>query len=114
MSPARPESPAAGSTPRTEGATIKVEVRERGNSGDLSSRWTQDDLLARIEEVTRTVTVVSERVTKDLDMPEKGADSWGLDQVSIKLGVELSAEAGVVVARASTKATFEVTMTWAR
>jgi hypothetical protein len=40
--------------------------------------------------------------------------SWGLDEVQLSVQLALQADAGVVIARASTSATFNATMTWRR
>jgi hypothetical protein len=40
--------------------------------------------------------------------------SWGLDEVQLSFQLALQADAGVVIAKASTSATFSATMTWRR
>jgi hypothetical protein len=48
---------------------------------------------------------------------ELGADDaggWGLEQVNLTFSLDLQAEAGVIVARASSRAGFQAAMTWRR
>lgn len=116
--PREPQAASAeGAThPQTSGAwpTIKVEVRPSGDHGNLSGRVRTEDLMARIDELTKTISAVSKKVTDGLPDPANQTSNWGLDSIQVKLGVELEAEAGVVVARVGTKATFEVCLTWTR
>jgi hypothetical protein len=45
---------------------------------------------------------------------EPAGESWGLDEVQLSFQLALKADAGVVIAKASTSATFGATMTWRR
>jgi hypothetical protein len=42
------------------------------------------------------------------------ADGWQLDEVSASFGITLTAEAGVIVSKASTEANFDVSLTFKR
>lgn len=44
----------------------------------------------------------------------KDDDGWDLDAVSLTFSIDLQADAGVIVARASTKAGFQAALTWKR
>jgi Trypsin-co-occurring domain 1 len=48
------------------------------------------------------------------ELGTKGEDGWDLEQVSLSFSLDLQAEAGVIVARASTKAGFQAALTWKR
>ena len=44
----------------------------------------------------------------------RAADGWDLDQVNLTFSLDLQAEGGVIVARASARAGFQAAMTWKR
>jgi Trypsin-co-occurring domain 1 len=48
------------------------------------------------------------------ELGARGADGWDLDQVNLTFSLDLQAEAGVIVARASSRAGFQAAMTWKR
>jgi NTP-dependent ternary system trypsin peptidase co-occuring protein len=48
------------------------------------------------------------------EQPAAPAEPWRLEQVELAFALELQAESGVVIARASAGATFTATLTWQR
>jgi hypothetical protein len=48
------------------------------------------------------------------ELGQRSEDGWDLDQVELSFSLDLAAEAGVILARASTKAGFQASMTWKR
>ena len=70
----------------------------------LSER--QDDIRGAIEAGSQTVA----RSIESLPSPQ----GWRLGEVSASFGITLTAEAGVIVSKASAGATFEVSVTFSR
>jgi Trypsin-co-occurring domain 1 len=66
----------------------------------------QDDIRGAIEAGSKTVA----KSLKSLTSPQ----GWSLAEVSASFGITLTAEAGVIVSRASAGATFEVSVKFAR
>jgi hypothetical protein len=66
----------------------------------------QEDIRGAIEAGSRTVA----NSIESLPSPP----GWRLGEVSAKFGITLTAEAGVIVSRASAGATFEVSVTFTR
>jgi hypothetical protein len=54
------------------------------------------------------------RAQLDATLREDDRTSWGLEEVQLSFSLDLQAAAGIVVAKASTAAGFEATMTWRR
>ena len=94
-------------------AGVRVETVELDSSGTRQikprSRTTAllrdraDDIQAAVQEAS---AIVQESVAKVQDK-----DGWRMKCVEAKFGLVLTAEAGVVLSRASAEASFEVTLT---
>lgn len=70
-------------------------------------------LQSRLDDIRAAVGAGAESVASTLDsLPVR--ERWQIDQVSTTFGITLAAEAGVILSKASTEATFEVTITFAR
>jgi Trypsin-co-occurring domain 1 len=48
------------------------------------------------------------------EIETRSEDGWDLDEIQLSFSLDLAAEAGVILARASTKAGFQASMTWKR
>jgi len=100
-------------------AEVRIEVvPKRSISGDLSDEPVTPELFnKRVDEIGTTLADVSTRLQEYLDQSSrtKGNEksSFGLSEVELKFSFEVEAEAGVIITRASTRATFEATMKWA-
>lgn len=80
------------------------EGREIGWSGS-----TAELLRSRLEDIREAIAQGAKAVAESLgELP--GARGWHLGEVSATFGVTLTAEAGVLLSRASAGATFEVTI----
>jgi hypothetical protein len=78
------------------------QIRARGRTTALL-RDRADDIQAAVQEAS---AIVQESVSKVQDK-----DGWRMKSVEAKFGLVLTAEAGVVLSRASAEASFEVTLT---
>jgi hypothetical protein len=99
-------------------AEILVEVRPASTTGDVARRSpaVPESFASRAGEITQTITEVAGKLQAKLEaeMAAGRSDLWRLDSVGLAFELALQAEAGVVIARASTGATFSVTLTWSR
>ena len=94
-------------------ANVRVETVELDASGSRQIRPhchttallrdRADDIQAAVQEAS---AIVQESVSKVQDK-----DGWQMKSVEVKFGLVLTAEAGVVLSRASAEASFEVTLT---
>lgn len=94
---------------------ISVEVRPKNDgSGDLRQREPlSEKLLTRIEELGDSLKCIAEKLSSRLsEFETKNEGNWGLEEVEFAFSLDLEAEAGVIVARASTTAGFEAKLTW--
>jgi Trypsin-co-occurring domain 1 len=98
---------------------ILVEVVPKtAASGDLRRPVTvqPEDPNKRADEVLDATLEVAGKLKQRLDT--QGAEltaagaSWGLNEVDLQFGLQLQAEAGVVVAKVGGTATFQVTLIW--
>ena len=48
------------------------------------------------------------------ELGQRAQDGWDLDQVQLGFSLELQADAGVIIARASSTAGFQANLTWQR
>ena len=78
------------------------QIKPRGRTTALL-RDRADDIEAAVQEAS---AIVQESVAKVQDK-----DGWRTKSVEVKFGLVLTAEAGVVLSRASAEASFEVTLT---
>ena len=94
---------------------IKVQVVSR-DGGEVAFRKTKAPSFAdravelgdSLDEVARTLRG---RLNELGEHSEKG---WDLDEVQLTFSLDLQAEAGVIIARASSKAGFQASLTWKR
>lgn len=78
------------------------QIKQRGHTTALL-RDRADDIQAAVQEAA---AIVGESVSK---VEDKGG--WRMNSVEVKFGLVLTAEAGVVLSRASAEASFEVKLT---
>lgn len=78
------------------------QIRQRGRTTALL-RDRASDIESAVQEAS---AIVQESVAKVQDK-----DGWRTKSVEVKFGLVLTAEAGVVLSRASAEASFEVTLT---
>lgn len=102
-------------------AEILVEVRPAIVSGDVARRVpvAPESFASRAGEIADAITEVAEKLRDHLEeneakAPAEATGPWSLDTVELAFELSLQAEAGVVIARASTAATFTATLTWSR
>lgn len=92
--------------------TILIEVHQISNSGRTRISGGSEIVQKTIEQVDAAVDaaskVASRAVKKFGTMDDKP------DELQIKLGIKLTAEAGVVFAKAASEGNFEITLTWKR
>ncbi|HUI81743.1 MAG TPA: CU044_2847 family protein [Bryobacteraceae bacterium] len=96
-------------------AQIHVEVLSRTAAGDLAPRHAAFELLNnRIDEIADSLSDIAAKLRDRLDqnLPPRPKPNWNLSEIELKCSLELEAETGVVIARASTTAGFEVSFTW--
>ena len=97
---------------------ILVEVRPANVSGDIARRRpaVPESFASRAGEVADTITEVAgelrDRLEANMAADESGL--WRLTTVELGFELALKAEAGVIIARASTGATFKATLTWSK
>lgn len=94
-------------------ANVRVETVELDSSGTRQIRQRDrttallrdraDDIESAVQEAS---AIVQGSVAKVQDK-----DGWQMKSVEVKFGLVLTAEAGVVLSRASAEASFEVTLT---
>jgi hypothetical protein len=111
-------------------AEILVDVRPVVTTGDISRRHPvlPEAFTARAGEITATIAEVAGKLRDSLDAEAAKAEAsaareqpagekaaaWCLDAVELAFELSLQAEAGVVITKAATEATFRVTLTWTR
>ena len=78
------------------------QIRQRGHTTALL-RDRADDIESAVQEAS---AIVQRSVAKVQDK-----DGWRMRSVEVKFGLALTAEAGVVLSRASAQASFEITLT---
>ncbi len=97
---------------------ILVEVRPAHVTGDVArkSPALPESFASRAAELADTITGVSADLRDHLEANMAGEDThlWRLASVQLSFELALQAEAGVVIARASTGATFSATLTWSK
>jgi len=98
---------------------LQIEVIERDASGYLSPRAARlDDFGKRAPEIADGILSVADLLRAELDA--KAAESttttsaWRMDSLTLSFELALEAEAGIVIARAKTSATFAVEISWSR
>jgi Trypsin-co-occurring domain 1 len=70
-------------------------------------------LRSRLSDIKAAISAGAESVASSLtSLPT--AETWQVKEVSASFGITLAAEAGVLLSKASTEATFDVTITFQR
>lgn len=97
---------------------ILVEVRPANVTGDVARRapTAPEAFSSRAGDIAEAIIEVAEILRNRLEDNIAAEDShlWGLSTVQLGFELALKAEAGVVIARASTGATFSATLTWSK
>jgi hypothetical protein len=93
---------------------ILLEVQPRSVSGDLGPSFALPESFAhRASEVADSIAEIASqfrsRLEKRLDRPSD--HGWKMDAIELMFGITVQAEAGVVIARASSAATFSAKLT---
>ncbi|MGP3965945.1 CU044_2847 family protein [Nonomuraea sp. 3N208] len=97
--------------------TIKVEVLpDPGYRGTLGPADLLEKFENRAGELGASIGAVAERVRAALEerLMRQDAEAWALSEVSLALSLSLEAESGVVIAKAKTGGTFQVSLKWTR
>lgn len=92
---------------------VRVETVELDAAGSrqISSKYKSTALLQeRREEIQEGIRSAVDLVRDSL-AEDKAKDGWRVSSVEATFGITLSAEAGVILTRASAEASFEVTLT---
>jgi hypothetical protein len=94
---------------------IRVVVVSR-EGGEVSWRNKQPPTFSeRAEELGDSLNDVAETLSGRLtELGRHDGQRWDLDEVQLSFSLALEAEAGVILARASSKAGFQASMTWRR
>jgi Trypsin-co-occurring domain 1 len=93
---------------------IKVEVVSRDTGEVAFGPQRLPDFGDRAAELGDALNEVAAALRGRLLELDAGRDDWGLDEVALTLSLDLQADAGVIIARASTKAGFQACLTWRR
>lgn len=99
-------------TAKDSDGIILVEVHEISKSGRTRVSGGSKVVEKTMEQVDAAVTAASKvagRAAKQF-----GKMDGRPDEVQIKLGIKLTAEAGVLFAKAASEGNFEITLTWKR
>lgn len=96
-----------------DASRVRIEIV---NLGDLGSRQIGADdrvtelLRSRAPDIRQAINEVSEITSDSLEtLPRRG--EWGVKSLAVNFGLTLTAEAGVVVTKASAGASFSITLT---
>jgi hypothetical protein len=70
----------------------------------------------RVDELGGSIGEIARRLWArlDADLEEQPKSAWAMDEVAVTFSIDLEAGAGVVVARATASAGFEVALKWKR
>jgi Trypsin-co-occurring domain 1 len=93
---------------------IMVEVHPRSVSGDLAPRVAvPEQFRLRAGEIADSVAEVADQFRAKLAqiLRHPTEPGWGVDSIEIGFDLAVQAEAGVVIAKASTSATFSAKLT---
>jgi len=100
-----------------EGWDILVEVRaDPRTGGHLSGRTFYERFADRVDDFGAGLSDIANRLRQQLDerLASEPAAAWELDEIGLSFSVDLQADAGMLLARAGTKAGFQATLTWKR
>lgn len=99
-------------------SNIRIQVVSPvGVKGDLGPNVGLEDFNKRLGEFGNSLSDMASTLRTHLDKAAgRGVDQseWCLAEAELKFSLELQAEAGVIITRASSKAAFEVSLKWAR
>ncbi|UIX33242.1 CU044_2847 family protein [Streptomyces sp. GQFP] len=97
-----------------DGPTVLVQVASLdGNRQIRSNTALPEALSGRVDDIRAAMRVGGESVLAGADaLPAD--EKWRLSELSAKFGITLTAEAGVIVSKATAGCTFEVTLTFQR
>jgi Trypsin-co-occurring domain 1 len=94
---------------------IKVEVVSPDTGEASFGPRAMPDFKERAGDIGKSLNEVAVALREHLhELGERAQDGWDLDEVQLGFSLELQAEAGVIVARASSRAGFQATMMWKR
>ena len=93
---------------------LLLEVNRTRTAGDLgpSRASLPEDFRRRAAEIADSISEVADQFRTRLEhvmKPDEG--NWGVDSIDIKFDITVQAEAGVLIAKASTGATFSAKLT---
>jgi len=98
------------SSVQSEKVLVQVVRLQRGREIGWGSN-VAEQLENRLADIRHAIAVGAKAVADSLaGLP--GAEGWKLGEVEASFGVTLTAEAGVILSKASAEATFEVTVTY--
>lgn len=94
-------------------AEVLLEVRPRSISGDLAPRVAvPEEFRRRAGEIADSVAEVADQFRSTLErVLEHPAAGWRMDSIEIGFDIAVQAEAGVVIAKATSGATFSARLT---
>jgi NTP-dependent ternary system trypsin peptidase co-occuring protein len=92
---------------------VLLEVQPRRTSGDLAPRVAiPEDFRRRAGEIADSVAAIADKFRSRLeDVMTRPKDGWGVESIEIGFDIAVQAEAGVLIAKASTGATFSAKLT---
>lgn len=94
-------------------AELLLEVRPRSASGDLAPQVAMpEEFRGRAREIADSVAEVADQFRSRLEPVLGGpADGWRVGSIEVGFDIAVQAETGVVVAKATTGATFSARLT---
>jgi hypothetical protein len=73
------------------------------------------DFKERAGDIGKSLNEIAVALREHLhELGQRAQDGWDLDEVQLGFSLELQAETGVIVARASSRAGFQANLTWKR
>jgi hypothetical protein len=99
---------------KPSGSQVYVQVVELDSGRAIGWGSNLAELLrSRVADIESGIRAAAQTVAESLgSLPS--ADGWQLDEVSASFGITLTAEAGVILSKASTGATFDVSLAFRR
>jgi hypothetical protein len=97
--------------------TVYVEVRPDPDlAGNLGGNTTLEKFQDRVHELGASLGNIANGLRDQLEqqMHDRPERDWQLDEIGLKFSLDLEAAAGVIMARASTTAGFEASLSWKR
>jgi len=92
-------------------ADVEVEVVDLDEAGQLSGERTFKDLANRADDLGASLSQVASGLRAQLvERLAERQDTWGVQEVGLEFSLDLKAEGGAIIARASAQAGFRVTM----